>query len=57
MEEIQEREEPPHPKDLCPSPSPPHPPPSHQTPQHQRAAQSADGSKGHTAPKRFHYVI
>lgn len=54
MEEIQEREEPPRPKNPSPSPSSPHPP---QTPQQQRPAQSADSSKGHTPPKRFHFVI
>ncbi|XP_028279569.1 echinoderm microtubule-associated protein-like 4 [Parambassis ranga] len=53
MEEIQEHEEPPHPKDssLCASsPLPPHP---SQTPQtSQRPSQSSDSSKGHTPPKR-----
>ncbi|GLD56006.1 echinoderm microtubule-associated protein-like 4, partial [Lates japonicus] len=52
MEEIQEREEPPHPKDLSPSPSSPHPPQTPPTPQPQRPAQSADSSKGHAPPKR-----
>uniref|UniRef100_A0A4W6EDY0 EMAP like 4 n=1 Tax=Lates calcarifer TaxID=8187 RepID=A0A4W6EDY0_LATCA len=51
MEEIQEREEPPHPKDLSPSPSSPHPPQTPPTPQPQRPAQSTDSSKGHAPPK------
>lgn len=58
MEEIQEREESPRPKDSTPSPSSPHPPQTPQTPQTpQRPAQSADSSKGHVPPKRFHFVI
>ncbi|XP_023263404.1 echinoderm microtubule-associated protein-like 4 [Seriola lalandi dorsalis] len=52
MEEIREREEPPHPKDSSPSPSSPHPPQTSQTPQPQRPTQSADSSKGHAPPKR-----
>uniref|UniRef100_A0A671Y4N8 Echinoderm microtubule-associated protein-like 4 n=1 Tax=Sparus aurata TaxID=8175 RepID=A0A671Y4N8_SPAAU len=53
MEEIQEREESPRPKDSTPSPSSPHPPQTPQTPQTpQRPAQSADSSKGHVPPKR-----
>uniref|UniRef100_A0A3B4WIB2 Echinoderm microtubule-associated protein-like 4 n=1 Tax=Seriola lalandi dorsalis TaxID=1841481 RepID=A0A3B4WIB2_SERLL len=51
MEEIREREEPPHPKDSSPSPSSPHPPQTSQTPQPQRPTQSADSSKGHAPPK------
>ncbi|XP_031696184.1 echinoderm microtubule-associated protein-like 4 isoform X2 [Anarrhichthys ocellatus] len=52
MEEIQEHEEPPHPKDLSPSPSSPHPPQTPPTLQQQRPAQSADSNKGHVPPKR-----
>nr|XP_040034164.1 echinoderm microtubule-associated protein-like 4 isoform X1 [Gasterosteus aculeatus aculeatus]XP_040034433.1 echinoderm microtubule-associated protein-like 4 isoform X1 [Gasterosteus aculeatus aculeatus] len=49
MEEIQEREELPHPKDLSPSPSSPHLP---QNLQQQRPPQSADSSKANVPPKR-----
>ncbi|XP_069033241.1 echinoderm microtubule-associated protein-like 4 isoform X1 [Embiotoca jacksoni] len=52
MEEIQEHEEPRHPKDSSPCPSSPHPPQTSQTPNPQRPAQSSDTSKGHAPPKR-----
>nr|XP_033469193.1 echinoderm microtubule-associated protein-like 4 isoform X1 [Epinephelus lanceolatus] len=52
MEEIQEHEEPPRPKDLSPSPSSPHPPQTPPIPQQQRLVQSADSSKGHALLKR-----
>ncbi|XP_049926380.1 echinoderm microtubule-associated protein-like 4 [Epinephelus moara] len=52
MEEIQEHEEPPRPKDLSPSPSSPHPPQTPPIPQQQRLVQSAESSKGHAPLKR-----
>ncbi|XP_008319868.1 echinoderm microtubule-associated protein-like 4 isoform X2 [Cynoglossus semilaevis] len=52
MEKIQEGEEPPHPKDMTPSPSSPVPPSTPQTPQQQRPAQSTDTSKGQAPLKR-----
>lgn len=55
MEKIQEGEEPPHPKDMTPSPSSPVPPSTPQTPQQQRPAQSTDTSKGQAPLKRFHF--
>ncbi len=58
MEEIQEREESPRPKDFSPAPSSPQLPQTPQTPQPpqtpQRPTQSADSSKGHATSKRFH---
>ncbi|XP_058506821.1 echinoderm microtubule-associated protein-like 4 isoform X1 [Solea solea] len=52
MEEIQEGEESPIPKDLSPSPSSPHPPLTPHTPQPHRPTQSGDSSKGHNPIKR-----
>uniref|UniRef100_A0A8D3CTY1 EMAP like 4 n=1 Tax=Scophthalmus maximus TaxID=52904 RepID=A0A8D3CTY1_SCOMX len=46
MEEIHEREEPPHPKDVSPCPSSPHPPQTSLTPQPQRPGPSVKRSSG-----------
>lgn len=55
MEEIQERQESPHPKDASSTPSSPHPPLTPQTPSNPQTPQRPDSSRGHSASKRFHF--
>lgn len=57
MEEIQERQESPHPKDASSAPSSPHPPLTPQTPSNPQTPQRPDSSRGHSASKRFHSEI